>query len=46
MWNGMETCRKNLNDAGLKSVDNYLFINPKYDLHINTLLSKMRGFIK
>ena len=46
MWNGMETCRKILNDAGLKSVDNYLFINPKYDLDIGTLLSKMRGFIK
>ena len=42
MWNGMETCRKILNDAGLKSVDNYLFINPKYDLDIGTLLSKMR----
>ena len=46
MWNGMDTCRKILNDAGLKSVDNYLFINPKYDLDIGTLLSKMRGFIK
>lgn len=41
-----ETYRKIFNDAGLKSVDSYLFINPKYDLDIGTLLSKVCGFIK